>query len=53
MIEPGVKPKEISRNVVGPVDGEIFRASPVPLHGNILLRSDRMLYCVGADGAKK
>ncbi len=51
VIEPGPELKEISHNVIGAADNEIFRASPVPCHGRILLRSDRVLYCVGASEA--
>jgi outer membrane protein assembly factor BamB len=48
VIEPGPTPKEVGRNNVGAADNEIFRASLVPCHGRILIRSDRVLYCVGS-----
>ena len=47
VLEPGPEMKEIARNKVGAAADEIFRASPVPWHGHLLLRSDRVLYCVG------
>jgi outer membrane protein assembly factor BamB len=46
--DPGPAFKEISRNMISPAAGEIFRASPVPCEGHILLRADRTLYCVGS-----
>jgi outer membrane protein assembly factor BamB len=37
----------VARNALGGADGELFRASPVPVGGGrLLLRSDRALYCV-------
>ena len=48
VMDPGPVFKEISLNTIGPAAGEIFRASPVPCDGHILLRSDRTLYCVGS-----
>jgi outer membrane protein assembly factor BamB len=50
VIDPGPQYKEIAHNTVGATEGEIFRASPVPCHGRLLMRSDRMLYCVGPKG---
>jgi len=47
VFNPGPEYKELARNTIGATDAEIFRASPVPCHGHILLRSDRMLYCIG------
>ena len=47
VLDPGPQYKEISRNPLGAAEGEIFRASPIPCHGHVLLRSDRMLYCIG------
>jgi outer membrane protein assembly factor BamB len=52
IIEPGPEIKEIGRNKVGAAESEIFRASPVPWHGHLLLRSDHVLYCVGGDKAQ-
>jgi outer membrane protein assembly factor BamB len=47
IIEPGPEYKEVGRNKLGEGD-EIFRASPAPWQGHVLIRSDRTLYCVGA-----
>lgn len=52
VLEPDRTPKVLARNTVGSGEGEIFRASPAPCAGHILLRSDTTLYCVGpAEGA--
>lgn len=48
VLQPGTQPKELARNTFGATPGEIFRASPTPCHGQILIRSDKMLYCIGA-----
>ena len=48
VLEPGDTPKELARNTVAPAKSEIFRASPAPYHGRILIRSDKALYCVGS-----
>jgi outer membrane protein assembly factor BamB len=37
----------VARNKVGAVKGELFRASIMPSDGQIFIRSDRTLYCVG------
>ena len=47
VIRPGDKLDIVSRNSLGPTDGEIFRASPTPSAGRVFCRSDRTLYCVG------
>lgn len=45
--EPGPRFKQIARNQIE-VDGdEVFRASLAPCEGQLFLRSDRALYCVG------
>ena len=36
-----------TNRVNGEDSSEIFRASPTPVKGRLLLRSDTMLYCVG------
>lgn len=36
-----------SRNTVGAADDEIFRAGVVPSEGQVFLRSDKALYCIG------
>lgn len=40
--------KVLARNLVGAEPGELFRASPVAVAGQVFLRSDKALYCVGA-----
>lgn len=47
VMEPGKEFKEIARNHLPAGQNEIFRASPTPYKGHILIRSDRVLYCVG------
>lgn len=46
-----VKPKDelevVTRNRIEADDDEIFRASLTPSDGQIFLRSDRVLYCIG------
>jgi outer membrane protein assembly factor BamB len=49
VFDPGPTFKELARNTLGAPGNEIFRASPTPCHGHLLLRSDRTLYCVGAN----
>jgi outer membrane protein assembly factor BamB len=45
VIEPGPEMKILAKNKLG--DGDEFRASPAVVDGQILIRSDRRLYCVG------
>jgi outer membrane protein assembly factor BamB len=45
VIEPGPEMKIVHKNKLG--DGDEFRASPAVVDGQILIRSDRRLYCVG------
>lgn len=47
VIEPGEKLNVAARNRLDPAGDEIFRASPTPCQGQWLLRSDRVLYCLG------
>jgi outer membrane protein assembly factor BamB len=46
VIKPGPKPDVVATNFLGQGDEEIFRASPTPFDGHLLIRSDRVLYCV-------
>jgi hypothetical protein len=46
-IEPGDDPKIIARSTLPAGSEEIFRASPTPCEGQWLIRSQRVLYCVG------
>lgn len=47
ILAPGPEPKVLATNDIG-AGGEIFRASPTPSDGRLLLRSDRALYCIGS-----
>jgi outer membrane protein assembly factor BamB len=48
VIRPGKTFELLATNRVNGEDSsEIFRASPTPVKGRLLLRSDTMLYCVG------
>jgi outer membrane protein assembly factor BamB len=47
VIEPGPELKVVAENKIGAGQDEIFRASPTPSGGQILLRSNSVLYCVG------
>jgi outer membrane protein assembly factor BamB len=46
VLEPGEKLKVVAKNQIACSDEEIFRASITPSHGDLLLRSNRVLYCV-------
>ena len=46
VLEPGAKLMVVAKNQIAPSDEEIFRSSITPSHGELLLRSDRVLYCV-------
>lgn len=47
VVKPGNKLEVIAQNDIGDRDGEIFRGSPVAAEGQILVRSDRAIYCIG------
>lgn len=47
VIDPKSEERIVGRNTVGPPKGEIFRATLTPSDGQIFLRSDHTLYCVG------
>ena len=46
VIKPGAKPEVAATNSLGQAAEEIFRASPTPFDGHLLIRSDKVLYCV-------
>lgn len=48
IIKPGAKLDVIAKNPLGDVGDEIFRSSPTPSRGQLLLRSNKSLYCVAA-----
>jgi outer membrane protein assembly factor BamB len=47
VIRPGQELEILSRNSVGSSQDEVFRASPAVSDGQIFLRSDQTLYCIG------
>jgi outer membrane protein assembly factor BamB len=47
VIKPGPELDVVSRNKIDAEGDEVFRASPVPCEGQLFLRSDRALYCIG------
>ena len=48
VIDPTSESKIVANNTVGAADDEIFRASITPRDGQVFLRSDQYLYCVGS-----
>jgi outer membrane protein assembly factor BamB len=48
VLEPGPRPKVISRNVLGEGQALDFAASPAVVDGRLFLRSQSHLYCIGA-----
>ena len=46
-IRPGEDMEIVAINDVAPDSNEIFRASITPAGGQLFLRSDRVLYCIG------
>ena len=49
VIRPGNELEIVARNVAGDHGDEIFRASITPCGGQLLIRSDKVLYCVGRE----
>jgi outer membrane protein assembly factor BamB len=47
VIKPGAKLEIVAENELPAGKGELFRASPTPCDGQILLRSRSQLYCIG------
>lgn len=52
VIRPGEKLDVVAKNALGSDVDEIFRASPTPSRGQLLLRSQSALYCVGQGAAE-
>jgi len=48
VLKPGQKLEVVAQNKLVVGDDEVFRASLTPHHGQILCRSDKVLYCIGA-----
>lgn len=47
VLRAGRKLEVVATNSIDPADNEVFRASLTPSRGQILSRSDRVLYCIG------
>ena len=47
VLDPSDKLKVVAKNSINPADDELFRASLAVADGQIYLRSDRVLYCIG------
>ncbi len=47
VIRPGDDLDVVAKNSLGAADDEIFRSEPVPSHGQLFMRSNRAVYCVG------
>ena len=52
VIRPGDELNVVAKNSLGDRSGEIFRASATPSAGQVFIRSDAALYCVGPRGAE-
>jgi outer membrane protein assembly factor BamB len=48
VLDPSKPPKVVATNSLG-ADNEPFRASPAICHGQIFLRSETTLYCIGTE----
>jgi outer membrane protein assembly factor BamB len=47
VLKPGTNLEIVARNKLSPKSNEVFRASLTPHDGQILCRSDKVLYCIG------
>lgn len=47
VVKPGPRLDVVAQNKINPEGDEIFRASPAVSEGQLFLRSDRALYCIG------
>jgi outer membrane protein assembly factor BamB len=47
VVDPKREERIVGRSTLGAAKGEIFRATLTPSDGQIFIRSDRMLYCIG------
>jgi outer membrane protein assembly factor BamB len=52
VIRPGEKLEIVARNHIGETGDEIFRSSPAPSGGQVFLRSDKAVYCIGGKAAE-
>lgn len=53
VVDPESEEKIITINSIGATDDELFRASITPSGGQLFLRSDQCLYCIGKTSAEK
>ena len=53
VVKPGDKPNIVATNKLNAADDEIFRASITPSDGQLFVRSDQVLYCIGKRKAAK
>jgi len=49
VVQPGKRTRIVARNRIPTTGDEIFRASITPSHGQIFLRSNNGLYCIGKE----
>lgn len=47
VIQPGEKANVVARNKIDSAGDELFRASITPSDGQLFIRSDQVLYCIG------
>jgi hypothetical protein len=47
VVEPGEKLNIVAKSKLASSSDELFRASLVPCQGQILIRSNKFLYCIG------
>ncbi len=52
VIDPATESKAVARNNVQASGDELFRASPAVYDGQIFLRSDKVLYCIGSAASR-
>ncbi len=51
VVKPGAKLEIVAENRLAVGSDEVFRASLTPNHGQVLCRSDKVLYCIGGKPA--
>jgi len=52
VVDPKSENKVIATNSVGATEDELFRASITPCDGQLFVRSDQCLYCIGKTGSE-
>ena len=53
VVKPGDALETVARNPVRTNDNELFRASIAPSNGQLFMRSDQFLYCIGTRSDKR